>query len=165
MLGREREVFVQELLAEILGTENRQSYFSNVLHDLKGITYQDITFSKKLACTNGLLALENTEPQLTPFSPEEMPFHSIPIKYDKEAKCPDWEQFIKQVLSPEDIPTLQEWSGYLLLPDYRFHKLLWLHGEGRNGKGVWQRTMEAILGEDNVSSIGLKNLMGIIVLL
>ena len=158
--GENGEVFVQELLAEILGTENRQSYFSNVLHDLKGITYQDITFSKKIACANGLLDLENSEPQLTDFSPLEMPFHSIPITYAPEAKYPNWEQFIKQVLSPEDIPTLQEWSGYLLLPDYRYHKLLWVHGEGRNGKGVWQRTMEAILGEENVSSIGLEEFDG-----
>jgi P4 family phage/plasmid primase-like protien len=154
------EIFVQEILSIILGTENRMSYFSNVLHDLKGLTFQELTFSKKIACLNGLLDLEAVNPTLSAFSPEEMPFHSIPVTYDKDAKCPSWQQFITQVLTQDDIPTLQEWSGYLLLPDYRFHKLLWLHGEGRNGKGVWQRTMEGMLGEDNLSSVGLEEFDG-----
>ena len=85
---------------------------------------------------------------------------SIPDLFNPKAECPNWLEFLKQVLNPQDILTLQEWSGYLLLPDYRFHKLLWIHGEGRNGKGVWQRTMEGILGEDNVSSVGLEEFDG-----
>jgi P4 family phage/plasmid primase-like protien len=154
------EVHLQELLTQILGEENKQSRYNDILHDLKGLVYEDVAFSRKIALENGLLDLENANIKLEPFSPEEMPFHSLPTTYDKDAKCPSWEEFIKQVVNPDDIATLQEWSGYLLLPDYRFHKLLWVHGAGRNGKGVWQRTMEAILGEDNISSVGLEELDG-----
>jgi len=152
------EVKLKEICAAILGDENRVSHFNNILHALKGLTYTDITFSQKIACENGLLDVETGE--LSPFTLEEMAFHSIPTTYNPEAECPNWQEFLKQVLNSEDIPTLQEWSGYLLLPDYRFHKLMWLHGEGRNGKGVWQRTMEGILGEDNVSSVGLEEFDG-----
>ena len=33
-------------------------------------------------------------------------------------------------------------------------------GTGRNGKGVWQRIMEAILGKDNISGVGLEEFDG-----
>jgi P4 family phage/plasmid primase-like protien len=89
-----------------------------------------------------------------------MPFHQISVKFDPTTKCPNWEAFISQVVNGDDLKTIQEWSGFLLLPDYRFHKLLWIQGEGRNGKGVWQRTMEAILGQTNVSNIGLEEFDG-----
>jgi putative DNA primase/helicase len=152
------EVKLQEILAAILGEENRVSHYNNILHALKGLTYCDIEFSQKIAVENGLLDVETGE--LTPFTLEEMAFYSVPTTYNKEADCPNFKEFLKQVLNIEDIPTLQEWSGYLLLPDYRFHKLLWVHGPGWNGKGVWQRTMEGILGPDNVSSVGLEEFDG-----
>ncbi len=48
----------------------------------------------------------------------------------------------------------------MLLPDYRFHKVLWINGEGRNGKGVFDRTIQGILGRENFSSVGLEELDG-----
>jgi len=69
-------------------------------------------------------------------------------------------EFLKQVANIEDIPLLQEWFGFCLLPDYRFHKVLWIHGEGRNGKGVFDRTIQGIVGKNNVSSLGLEELDG-----
>lgn len=155
---RDGEVYLKQILAKILRENDRESHYRNILHTLKSLTYQKITFSNKIACENGLLDVETQT--LTPFTLNEMAFHQINAKYDPNAECPNWTEFLKQVLNPEDIPTLQEWSGYTLLPDYRFHKLLWLHGDGRNGKGVWQRTIESILGEQNVSGVGLEELDG-----
>jgi putative DNA primase/helicase len=152
------ETKLAEICACILGDENRSIHYTNVLHSLKGLTYCDVTFSSKLACENGLLDPETgafTKPTL-----DEMTVYSVATTCNPDAKCPHWLEFLKQVVAPEDIPTLQEWSGYLLLPDYRFHKLMWVHGEGRNGKGVWQRTMEGVLGSDMVSGVGLEELDG-----
>jgi putative DNA primase/helicase len=152
------EPYLEYICQKILDQENRQSHYKNILHSLKAFTYNELEFSKKIACENGLLDVETQT--LTDFNYKEMPFHYIPVKYDAEAKCPNWEVFISQVVNPDDLATIQEWSGYLLLADYRFHKLLWVHGEGRNGKGVWQRTMEAVLGSKNVSNIGLEEFDG-----
>lgn len=153
------EVHLQELLSIILGENNRVSHYNNILHDLKGLTYTDITFSKKIAVENGLLDVETGE--LNPFNLDEMAFHSFPTTYNpKLSPCQEWIEFLNQVLNPDDIKTLQEWSGYILLPDYRFHKMNWLHGSGRNGKGVWQRTIEGIIGKENVSGIGLEEFDG-----
>jgi P4 family phage/plasmid primase-like protien len=155
------EIYLQELLANLLGEENTKAIYQNVLHDLKGLSYTDIVFSKKLAVENGLLDAETKEfvkPTLN-----EMAFHSIPVNYNPNVdshKLDNWLEFLKQGANPEDIPMLQEWMGYCLLPDYRFHKVLWVHGDGRNGKGVFDRTIQGIIGKDNVANVGLEELDG-----
>jgi putative DNA primase/helicase len=152
------EPYLEFVVNCILREENRQSHYMNILHVLKGFTYKEIRFSQKVACENGLLNVETGE--FSDFSKDEMALYYIPVKYDPDATCPNWEAFIKSVVNPDDYAIIQEWSGYILLPDYRFHKLLWVHGDGRNGKGVWQRTLEAILGEKNVSNISLEEFDG-----
>jgi P4 family phage/plasmid primase-like protien len=152
------EPFLEKIISLILREENRQSHQNNITQSLRPLTYEKIEFSRKIACENCLLDVETQT--TSEFSEKELPFHEVPVKYDPEAKCPNWEAFIAQVVNGDDLATIQEWSGFLLLADYRFHKLLWVHGSGRNGKGVWQRTMEAILGEKNVSGIGLEEFNG-----
>jgi putative DNA primase/helicase len=153
------EIYVQEILSKLLGEENTKSHYTNILHDLKGLSYDDVVFSKKVAVENGLLDVETgklTEPTL-----EEMAYYSIPVRYDPTAKkTENWLEFLKQVTNPEDVPLLQEWFGFCLLPDYKFHKVLWIHGDGRNGKGVFDRTIQGIIGKNNVSAIGLEELDG-----
>jgi P4 family phage/plasmid primase-like protien len=152
------ETRLAEICAVILGEENKAHHYTNILHSLKGLTYMDIDFSKKLACLNGIL--DPVTLDFKQFSLEEMTVYTTSTNYKPEAKCEDWLEFLKQVVSLEDALTLQEWSGYLLLPDYPFHKLMWIHGAGRNGKGVWQRTMEGVLGSEMVSGVGLEELDG-----
>ncbi|MFA5365732.1 MAG: phage/plasmid primase, P4 family [Candidatus Bathyarchaeia archaeon] len=152
------EPYLEYLSSKILREEGKIGHYKNIAFTLKAQTYQEIEFSKKIACDNGLLDVETCE--FTDFNAEEMPFHYIPVKYDPAATCPNWEEFIKQVVTADDILTLQEWSGYCLLPNYAFHKMMWIVGSGRNGKGVWQRTIEGILGTGNVSNIGLEEFDG-----
>ena len=155
------EVHLQELLSVILGENNRASHYTNILHDLKGLTYEDVVFSKKIAMENGSLDVETLE--LTPFTLGEMTLYSVPVTYnpniDKKYLA-NWLEFLKQVASPEDLATLQEWFGHVFLADYRFHRVLWIHGEGRNGKGVFDRTIQGLVGKENFSSVGLEELDG-----
>jgi putative DNA primase/helicase len=156
--SREGEVKLKEILTKILGENNRESHYRNILHVLKSLTYCDIEFSQKIAVENGLLDVVTGE--LTSFTLEEMAYHQIPTTYNPEADCPHFKEFLTQVVSPEDTLTLQEWSGYLLYAAYPIHKVLWIHGEGRNGKGVYDRTMKGILGVKNCSGVGLEELDG-----
>jgi putative DNA primase/helicase len=114
-----------------------------------------------LAVENGLLDVETRE--LLKASIEEMVYFQIPVIYNKDVdshKLDNWMEFLKQVANPEDIALLQEWFGFCLLPDYRFHKVLWIHGDGRNGKGVFDRTIQGIIGKRNVAAVGLEELDG-----
>lgn len=153
--------YLKFIVARILREENKVSHYNNIAHHLESVTLEKLQFSKKIACENGLLDVETGSfTEYCPDSKFEMPFYYIPIKYDAVAKCPNWAAFVNQVVTPDDVATLQEWSGYCLLPNYSFHKIMWIVGSGRNGKGVWQRTIEGILGNSNVSNVGLEEFDG-----
>ncbi len=158
---KEGETALRKIVTKILGEHDKESHYKNILYTLKSLTYTNPNFSIKLACDNGLLDVETTN--FSPFNLDEMVFYRIPITYNPnidKSKLENWLKFLNQVAKPDDIPLLQEWFGYCLLPDYRFHKALWIHGEGRNGKGVFDRTIKGILGPDNYSTVGLERLDG-----
>jgi P4 family phage/plasmid primase-like protien len=153
------ETYLEKILIKILQEENRTSHYNNILHVLKGSCCDRLTFSNKLATPNGLLDVETLE--LTENTPEEMPRFSIQTEYIKGSECLQWQEWLNQTMpNKEDQMTLQEWSGYILLPDYRFHKLLYNYGGGRNGKGTWERTIQAVIGLSNCSEVGLEEFDG-----
>ena len=162
------ETFIGEICGIALGEENKQSHYTNILYCLKTLSTTDVKFSKDLiGLENGLF--DPTTKELKSFTPKEMVVNSLPVKYKPELGYEDslFVDFIKNVLpTKEDRMLLQEFSGFLLLPDYRFHYALWIHGPGRNGKGVWMRTLygnqyyDGIIGKENCSSIGLEELDG-----
>lgn len=60
-----------------------------------------------------------------------------------------WLAFLAETLhgDAEAIRFLQQWSGYCLTGDTREHALLFAHGPGGNGKGVFTNTLVAILAD------------------
>jgi P4 family phage/plasmid primase-like protien len=109
-----------------------------------------------LACNNTLLhlpsladGLERCQHPLTPafFSP-----NALNYDYDPAAPPPDdWLRFLDQ-LWPGDqqaVDTLQEWFGYCLLPDTRHHKMLFVAGPKRSGKGTIARVLRELVGDRN----------------
>src|SRR4030042_2180866 len=81
---------------------------------------------------NGVYNIKTKE--LTDYKPEYYLTSIIPIKYDKEAKCPQWMAFLQDVCYLEDIPFLQEIIGYCFFRRYLWAILVILVGYGRNGK-------------------------------
>lgn len=83
----------------------------------------------------------------------------IPIKYDGEADCPTFKQFIKDITcnDKELKNVLQELMGYLLSPEIRCEKAFYFFGRGANGKSVLARIIAILVGEQNVSSIPLSH--------
>jgi putative DNA primase/helicase len=68
---------------------------------------------------------------------------------DDVADCPHWLQFLHEATKGDDalIAFLQRFSGYALTGDTKEHMLLFIYGDGGNGKGVFQRTVGGILGD------------------
>ena len=91
-------------------------------------------------------------------SPDWFSTTCLPYSFRTDATCPKWEAFLENNLEmdPERIKLLQEWAGYLLLPDTGQQKFLVLEGEGANGKSVYCAGIEAMLGAANVSHIPLE---------
>lgn len=75
--------------------------------------------------------------------------------FDESAKCPTWLKFIDDVTAGDKgrAAVLQEFAGYVFIPDCRFAKILVLKGEGRNGKNVFADTLKFVFGADNCTSV------------
>ena len=77
------------------------------------------------------------------------------VSYNPNAPKPlGWLKFLSDLLVPEDIPTLQEYLGYCLIPSTKGQKMLMLIGKGGEGKSRIGLVMRSILGDSiNTTSI------------
>ena len=69
-------------------------------------------------------------------------------------------KFLHEIVSDRrDIDTILDFFAYCLWREMKFHKLLILNGEGRNGKGTLCKLITCFLGRENVSSESLDQLL------
>jgi putative DNA primase/helicase len=63
--------------------------------------------------------------------------------------CPLWSAFLDEATGSDSgmIRFLQQWCGYALTGDTREHALVFVHGDGGNGKSVFLNTVSNILGD------------------
>lgn len=79
----------------------------------------------------------------------------LPIAYNPNAPKPEtWLRFLSELLHEEDVPTLQEFMGYCLIPSTKGQKMLILTGKGGEGKSRIGVVLKALLGTNmNTGSI------------
>ena len=93
---------------------------------------------------------------LREFSPvKHVTRYRLPVNYDPEAPKPEtWLRFLSELLQEEDIPTLQEFMGYCLIPSTLGQKMLIITGKGGEGKSRIGVVMKALLGANmNLNSV------------
>ena len=74
----------------------------------------------------------------------------LTVSYNPDAPTPKrWLQFLSELLQPEDIPTLQEFLGYCLLPTTKGQKMLMLIGKGGEGKSRIGLVMRSLCSTAN----------------
>jgi P4 family phage/plasmid primase-like protien len=78
--------------------------------------------------------------------------------YDPKATCPLWMKFIGEVLDGSYHDALQEWCGYLLTPDVSLHKMAWMIGATRAGKGTILRVLRHLIGWELAATPQLEQL-------
>ena len=79
----------------------------------------------------------------------------LKVAYQPTAPQPErWLRFLSELLFEEDIPTLQEYLGYCLIPSTKGQKMLMIIGRGGEGKSRIGLVMRSILGDSmNTTSI------------
>lgn len=118
--------------------------------------------------TNPLIALGNgTFDPITGMKVKNDSMHYLRSEmayiYEPKALCPQWLSFLNDTFQPDHdkvakIAVLQEFMGYLLIPSTKYQKMLWLYGQGSNGKSVVNTVITHLLGEANVSTIPFNDL-------
>ncbi|AIC95407.1 phage/plasmid primase, P4 family [Shouchella lehensis] len=75
------------------------------------------------------------------------------IDYDKNAKCPNWNNFLESIFQDDQgnvdhelIRFMQKAIGYTLTGDISEQQMFFLFGTGRNGKSTFINTIQRILG-------------------
>lgn len=94
---------------------------------------------------NGTLILDGMK-----FTNEkEFCLNRLPVDYNENAPKPEkWLEFLKELLYEEDIPTLQEYMGYTLIPTTRAQSMLLIIGNGGEGKSRVGLVLEALHGSN-----------------
>lgn len=71
----------------------------------------------------------------------------FPINYNPQAGPPErWLRFLGEVLYPEDIPTLQEFIGYCLIPSNKGQRMMIIKGNGGEGKSQIGTVISRLFG-------------------
>lgn len=86
--------------------------------------------------------------ELRPAAPEDGITRAAAVAPSPEADCPRWRRFLADAVGGDEelIVFLQRWAGYGLTGDTREHALVFIYGDGGNGKSVFQNTITGILG-------------------
>lgn len=73
--------------------------------------------------------------------------YRLPVEFHETTARPlHWLDFLDALLEPDDIDTLQEYLGYLLIPTTKAQKMLCIIGQGGEGKSVIGGVLREILG-------------------
>ena len=107
---------------------------------------------------NGLFHLPTRT--LLPHTPALFSLNTLPFDYDPDATCSEWLQFLQNIWDDDQEmkDTLQDVFGYLLTNDTSLHKIPFIVGAKRGGKGTIGRVIEGLIGRSNVAGPTLQSL-------
>lgn len=148
------------------------SKVSNVLDALRGVAHQPAKAMappvwlegdgppplELLACRNGLFHVPTGS--LLPPTPRFFTRNALDLDFDPNAPEPNgWLTFVRQLFPDRAAAELlQDWFGYLLLPDMSQEKMLLLIGPPRSGKGTIQKVLTELVGRSSVCAPSVKAL-------
>lgn len=97
----------------------------------------------RIHLSNGTLMLDGSFTEGRP----EIVRNRLPVAYRPDALEPvRWLKFLGDLLYPEDIPTLQEYLGYCLIPSNKGQRMMVIKGNGGEGKSQIGAVLETMFG-------------------
>lgn len=163
---------IKRYISEILGdysTTQRITGAFNLLKIFVGVDFANINLSNFfnqqpiVNFMNGVLNLaadDEAVKELLPHKPEYLSSLQVNYMYNRDAKCPKILKFLYEVLyykndkiTRQKMALLQEYLAYPLFPTNPIHKMLFLLGDGRNGKGTVLELARELYGEGCVSFV------------
>ena len=169
---RRRDSRIKDYIARLLGNYERSDRINGVFNLLKiraAVQLPNYNLNNYFNLqpivnfSNGILDLSLPDDEiknLLPHKPEYLSSMQVNYMYDRHAKCPRIMKFLHEVLwyknetiTQQKIDLLQEYLAYPLIPTNPIHKMLFLLGDGRNGKGTVLELARALYGDECVSYV------------
>ena len=99
----------------------------------------------RIHLSNGTLFMDGTFVEGKP----KIVRNRFPVAYNPNAPQPVlWLQFLDGLLYPEDIPTLQEYIGYCLIPSNKGQRMMVIKGSGGEGKSQIGAVLGTLFGSN-----------------
>ncbi|QBQ53370.1 phage/plasmid primase, P4 family [Nitrosococcus wardiae] len=97
---------------------------------------------------------------LTPIKPENALTWALPFEYHPGAKCPTIQAWLQAATGGDEemVQLLHAFMAALLRGPSKYQKFLHLTGPGGTGKSTFIRLLQALVGEQNVTSTDLRRL-------
>lgn len=92
-------------------------------------------------------------------TPKYFMTNPIPWEIGNSEETPKMDKIFEEWVGKDYKRTLYEIIAYCALPDYPIHRLFCLVGEGRNGKSCFQRLVKRFIGNSNITSTDLSDLV------
>lgn len=102
------------------------------------------THHELLNCLSGTINLRTGE--IREHRPTDWITQLAPTVFNPDARCPEFERFLVDILDAPRAAFLQRWCGYGITGETREQKVVLHIGPGGNGKGTFFRAITATLG-------------------
>lgn len=146
-----RSMVLRALRADELESYTTDSHVKRVLSNYmaevdSGVATNDFANEDGyLHVKNGWLNLTTLE--LSPHTPERLSLQTVGVAYDPAAKCPLYDQMIREFQMPDDqVRVIEQYSGLILTNDISHQEMLVFDGRPGSGKSLITETWMEVLG-------------------
>jgi putative DNA primase/helicase len=140
--------------------QKRRYVIDEIIADVKGCAWKGKPLPEPpvhlIPLANGVFDLETNE--LRPYQPGDYFTWKLPWRYNPKAESKLVIPLIESFLPEDQTITLYELMAYCLWRGYPYQKLFILYGRGSNGKSLFARILERLLGKENVAHVSLNEL-------
>ena len=157
---------ISQYIYNYLGHEATARKINSAVDITKSAVNSDIPekhFNRKplIPFKNGTLHLDFSKGKMELLSATPSDYVTYRLKYDFTigAKCDEWLDTLQVIFAGDErrINCLQEFCGYIWLPDCRFQKALCLRGDGSNGKSLILKVLRELYNPENCTNLGLSS--------
>ena len=115
-------------------------------------TQQPDPDSRKIYCSGGATLNVGYDGTVTPVEEDVFTLTRLPVRYNPDADCPVFrDKYLTDLFYEEDLPALQEYLGYCLIPCTKAQKGMFIFGEGGEGKTTLGTVTKKLFGHAAVS--------------
>jgi putative DNA primase/helicase len=150
---------VRGRVVRLLGERYRPAHYRALAEFLAGTLerFEVAPVQPLINMKNGLLRwAAGQDPELLEHHDACLSSVQLPVRWDPQAVCPDFEAFMESALPEDDRQRAWQVLGYLMMSGNPLQRLFLLTGGGGNGKGVFLNVVRALVGDDNFSAVPLR---------
>lgn len=140
--------------------QKKRYVIDEIVADVKGCSWRGKPLPEPdvnlIPCANGVYEL-NTK-KLRNYLADDFFTWKLPWDYNRDALSEVVVPLIESFLPKDETTTLYELMAYCLYRAYPYQKIFILYGRGSNGKSLFARMLEHLLGVENISHTSMKEI-------